>query len=215
MPFRRTEPTPPSAGPGRPAVEVVRSTRRQRTVSAYRDGDRVVVLVPARMSRAEEARWVATMLERLERREQRPRRSDRGLLQRAERLSARHLAGSARPSSVRWVDNQRTRWGSCTPADGTIRLSRRLSGMPEWVQDYVLVHELAHLLVPGHGQDFWALVAAYPLTERARGYLEGVLAGAGMEPLPAEFHGPDDDGPDDEGPDDASAEDGGPVNGGA
>ena len=48
-----------------PLVEVRRSTRRRRTVSAYRDGDRVVVLVPARFTRAEETRWVQTMTERL------------------------------------------------------------------------------------------------------------------------------------------------------
>ncbi|MEO7981809.1 MAG: M48 family metallopeptidase, partial [Sporichthyaceae bacterium] len=54
----------------------------------------------------------------------------------------------------------------------------RLQGMPSWVVDYVLVHELVHLLVPGHGPDFWAHVDRYPRTERARGYLEGVSATA-------------------------------------
>jgi hypothetical protein len=85
------------------------------------------------------------------------------------------------------------RWGSCTPADGTIRVSERLREMPGWVLDYVLVHELAHLLVPGHGADFWELVGRYPRAERARGYLEGVAAAAGLgwagtgaEPPPAE-----------------------------
>jgi predicted metal-dependent hydrolase len=52
--------------------------------------------------------------------------------------------------------------------------------MPEWVIDYVLLHELAHLVVPSHGADFWDLVARYPKTERARGYLEGVSAAAGL-----------------------------------
>jgi predicted metal-dependent hydrolase len=94
-------------------------------------------------------------------------------------LAVRHLDPSVEPTSVRWVDNQRNRWGSCTPADGTIRLSRRLVGMPDWVIDYVLFHELAHLLVPGHGPEFWALVARYPRAERARGFLEGVAATAG------------------------------------
>jgi predicted metal-dependent hydrolase len=74
----------------------------------------------------------------------------------------------------------RTRWASCTPATRTIRLSQRLKELPEWVQDYVLVHELAHLLVPGHGPRFWALVERYPRTARARGYLDGVSAAAGL-----------------------------------
>src|SRR5919206_1831114 len=162
-------------------VEVRRSTRRRRTVSAYRDGERTVVLIPARMSSAEERRWVSVMLERLEAQENRRRPSDEELLQRAIELSGRFLDGRARPSTVRWVDNQLTRWGSCTPADRSIRLSTRLQGMPTYVVDYVLVHELAHLLVPGHDAKFWALVARYPKAERARGYLDGVAAAAGLQ----------------------------------
>ena len=45
--------------------------------------------------------------------------------------------------------------------------------MPPYVIDYVLLHELTHLLVPGHGPAFWAELEAYPLTERARGFLDG------------------------------------------
>jgi predicted metal-dependent hydrolase len=159
-------------------VEVRRSARRRRTVSAYREGDTTVVLIPARMSRADERRWVGEMLDRLAAKERRGRPSDGELLQRARELSRRHLGGVAHPRSVRWVSNQGSRWGSCTPADGSIRLSTRLRGMPSWVIDYVLVHELAHLLVPGHGSDFWDLVQGFPRTERARGYLEGVCAAA-------------------------------------
>ncbi|TNY38614.1 M48 family peptidase [Thermomonospora catenispora] len=161
-------------------VEVRRSARRKRTVSAYRDGDKTVVLVPSRLSKAEEERWVATILQRLAERERRRNPSDDALLARAQELSRRYLDGSARPVSVRWADNQRSRWGSCTPADGTIRVSTRLRGMPSWVLDYVLIHELAHLLVPSHNSRFWALVANYPKAERARGYLEGVAAAANL-----------------------------------
>jgi predicted metal-dependent hydrolase len=164
-----------------PQVEVRRSARRRRTVSAYRDGDRTVVLIPARMSRAEEREWVAVMLERLAKQDRKLRPSDRDLLARASELSRTWLAGRAKPASVRWVGNQGSRWGSCTPVDRTIRLSSRLQGMPSWVVDYVLVHELAHLLVPGHGPDFWALVEQFPRTERARGYLEGVSSTAGLD----------------------------------
>ncbi len=163
------------------SVEVVRSPRRRRTVSAHRDGDRVVVRVPARMSKAEEARWVAVLLERLANSERRRRPGDGALGERARLLSRRYLDGRTVPTSVRWVDNQRGRWGSCTPADGTIRLSRRLQGMPDWVVDYVLLHELAHLIEPGHGPRFWALLGSYPRLERARGFLEGVAATASLD----------------------------------
>ena len=167
-----------AGGAESPLVDVRRSARRRRTVSAYRDGDRTVVLIPARMSRAEERRWVTVMLERLAAQDARLRPSDAELLARAKDLSTRWLDGRARPRSIRWASNQGARWGSCTPVDGSIRLSTRLQGMPSWVVDYVLLHELTHLLVPGHGPDFWAHVDRFPRTERARGYLEGVSATA-------------------------------------
>ncbi len=161
-------------------MEVRRSKRRRRTVAAYREGESVIVLMPARFTAAEEREWVEAMLARLEKRESRRRPSDATLDRRAADLSRRFLDGAVRPSSVRWVDNQQSRWGSCSLDDGSIRLSRRLEGMPQWVIDYVLMHELCHLLVPGHGADFWALVERYPRTERARGYLEGVSDAAGL-----------------------------------
>jgi predicted metal-dependent hydrolase len=170
----------------RPQVEVRRSKRRRRTVSAYRDGDRVIVMIPASLSRTEEAEWVETMLARLERSERRRTPSDGDLLRRAQGLSDRYLGGLAVPESVRWVDNQNARWGSCTPGDRTIRLSARLQGMPAWVVDYVLVHELAHLLEPGHDARFWSWVDRYPRAERAKGYLVGWSAAARLEPPPGD-----------------------------
>ena len=167
----------------KPVIEVRRSKRRRRTVSAYRDGERVVVLIPAQFSRAEEREWVDRMLERLAVRERRARRTDSELTVRAQRLAARYLPdhpNAARPTSVRWVQNQNGRWGSCTPADGTIRISHRVQEMPDWVIDYVLLHELSHLVIANHSAAFWALVGRYPKSERARGYLEGVSAAAGL-----------------------------------
>jgi len=170
-----------STAPGRIAeVEVRRSARRRRTVTAYREHGRTVVLIPAAFSAAEERRWVDQMVAKLQTREERRRRnlaSDDDLVARAHELSALYLEGRAVPASVRWVENQNRRWGSCTPADRTIRLSGRLRGMPEFVVDYVLVHELAHLLEPTHNERFWSLVHAHPRAERALGFLEGVEHG--------------------------------------
>jgi predicted metal-dependent hydrolase len=159
-------------------IEVRRSARRRRTVSAYREGERIIVLIPAAFSPAQESEWVARMVRRVQGSARTRPRGDQELAQRARRLSSAYLAGAAVPTTVRWVPPMRTRWASCTPSDGTIRLSRRLQELPDWVQDYVLLHELAHLLEPGHGPRFWALLAGYDRTERARGYLDGVTAAA-------------------------------------
>jgi predicted metal-dependent hydrolase len=167
----------------KPVVEVRRSQRRRRTVSAYRDGERVVVLIPDRFSRAEETEWVERMLARLAAREERIRRTDDELTSRARRLTTRYLPDHTRrasSASVRWVTNQNGRWGSCTPDDGTIRISHRIQEMPDWVVDYVILHELVHLVVPSHSARFWELVNRYPKAERARGFLEGVSAATGL-----------------------------------
>ncbi|WP_328817182.1 M48 metallopeptidase family protein [Nonomuraea cypriaca] len=163
-------------------VEVRRSSRRRRTVSAYRDGDKTIVLLPAWLSGEDADEWVSRMLDRLAAKESRRRPTDEALLELAVELSAKYLDGKPQPVSVRWVDNQRHRWGSCTPENGTIRISTRLKGLPEWVINYVIIHELVHLIVPSHGAEFWALVEQYPKAERARGFLEGFSAAAHTAP---------------------------------
>jgi predicted metal-dependent hydrolase len=170
--------------PGLPdGVEVRRSTRRRRSVTAYREAGRTVVVVPARMSRAEIVPYVEELVGRLERREARGRRTDAELMQRAAHLSRLYLDDRAHPATVRWVSNQRRRWGSCTPVDRSIRLSDRLVAMPEYVSDYVLLHELAHLLVLDHGPDFEAWMVRYPRLLEARAFLAGVdhATGAGLD----------------------------------
>lgn len=188
-------------------VEVRRSDRRRRMVSARREGDTVIVFIPGWMSDSEERRWVDEMVRRLERSEARrrspARKGDDELRRRSVELSRRYLEGKAEPTTVRWVPPMRTRWASCTPADATIRISERLRDTPGWVVDYVLIHELTHLLEPGHDAPFWAWVHRYPRAERAMGYLEGLSAAAGLG-----FVGIDGDepAPDEEAADDEAAE---------
>lgn len=155
-------------------VVVRRSSRRRKTVSAYREAGCTVVAIPSAFTRAEEDTWVRRMLARLADSDRRRNPSGEELTLRAERLARQYLDERAVPASIRWTSNQDARWGSCTPAKGAVRISDRVQGMPGWVIDYVLLHELAHLIEPGHGEDFWLLLEAYPHTERARGFLLGV-----------------------------------------
>src|SRR6185437_11721751 len=154
-------------------VEVVRSPRRRKTVAAQEVNGVLRVSIPASMTKADEERWVAEMVRRLR---LRTTSFEVDLDRRAEQLADRYRL--PHPASIRWVDNQAGRWGSCTPADGAIRISSRLAREPAWVLDYVIMHELAHLVVPSHGQEFWAIVNRYPKTERARGF----LIARGLEP---------------------------------
>lgn len=157
-------------------VEVVRSSRRRRSVGAELRGDLLTVTVPSWMSAAEREHWIGEMSRRFGRRMS----TDRiDLAARAQALARRHDLD--RPSEIRWVDNMTSRWGSCTPSTGVIRVSSRMTSFPDWVIDYVIVHELAHLRIPGHRADFWSLVNRYPRTERAIGYL---IARAGMDDEP-------------------------------
>lgn len=129
-------------------------------------GEVLQVLIPAAMSQEEEAHWVNEMTERVVR-----RNTSIGidLMQRATDLAEAYDLPV--PVRIEFSSRQRLRWGSCTPADASIRISDRLAGFPPWVLDYVIVHELAHLVEPNHSQTFWDMVNAYPRAERARGYL--------------------------------------------
>jgi len=144
-------------------------------------GDTLVVRIPARFTAAQEREWVQRMVDRVQRaRRKATRGGDADLFARAQRLNIRYFDGQLAVTGIMYVDNQRTLHGSCTPSTGLIRISRRLASLPRWVEDYVIVHELAHLVHAGHGPRFWQLVQRYPLTERARGYLMAL----GMEGQP-------------------------------
>jgi predicted metal-dependent hydrolase len=169
-----------------PQVVVRRSRRRRRTVTAYRERDAIVVLVPQAMSRADEQRFVDDLVRKVLAREAKASapNGDSELASRAAALIDRYLVPalghSVNPRAVSWVTNQSQRWASCTPSARTIRLSHRLRPMPSWVVDYVLVHELVHLVEPTHSARFWQLVDNYPAAEKAKGFLEGYLAGQGQ-----------------------------------
>jgi len=165
-------------------VKVIRSARRRKTVSARLEQGVLVVRAPQRMSQKALQEAIETLKARVVRRQDVAALSDDDLEKRAQMLNRRYFGGNLRWQSIRWVTNQQRIYGSCTPARKTIRISHRLGKMPQWVQDYVIVHELAHLQEANHGPKFWQLVNQYPKTERARGYLMAV----GLEPLEEGAH---------------------------
>ena len=153
-------------------VRIIRSERRQRTISARMEAGVLVVRLPVGLTAEQEQEWVERMRQRvLGKQRTHELNADGALRQRASELNNTYFGGALRIVDIRYVSNQDSRWGSCTTNQGTIRLSDRLATVPAWVRDYVIIHELAHLVRPDHSPAFWKLVQRYKLTERARGYL--------------------------------------------
>ncbi|HKV89318.1 MAG TPA: M48 family metallopeptidase [Candidatus Dormibacteraeota bacterium] len=151
-------------------VRIVASRKRRRTVSARMRAGVLELLVPASMPVAERQHWAEVMGRRLRGRADRGRPADERLMQRAVALNARHFDGRLRWKSIAFAE-MRHQWGSCSFTEGTIRIARRAAAFPDWVIDYLLMHELAHLEHSDHGPAFHAMEERYPLAERARGYL--------------------------------------------
>jgi predicted metal-dependent hydrolase len=147
-------------------VDVIRSRKRKKTVHASVVDGRIRVHVPAWMSKADEQEYVAHLVDKLEKRYS---SAHIDLARRAATLAKKH--DLPLPASITWSDIQRQRWGSCSIQTKAIRVSSRLAPWPDWVLDYVIVHELAHLVEANHSPAFHALVARYPLAERAQGFL--------------------------------------------
>lgn len=192
-PTRTTERRP--ADGDRPELELVRSTRRKRTVTAFPRDGRIVVQLPAGLPVAEEERLIAKLVDRVTGQARlRSVGGDAELAARAAELADRFVDG-VRPTSVRWSPRMAQRYGSCTPGQGTIRISSRLASYPAYVVDAVLVHELAHLVEPSHGPEFRALVARFPELDRAEGFLAGVRFAEGRRSIDDPERGPGAAGP--------------------
>jgi hypothetical protein len=156
---------PPSPVAGM-EVEVVRSSKRRKSVSARVVDGRIVVRMPQWMTKAQEAEYIEAMVAKLER-QHTAKAVD--LTARAAELARRYALPT--PRSIRFVGNQVSRWGSCSPSSGEIRISDRIAGFPGWVLDAVIVHELAHLVEANHSPAFHALADRHPKQERAYGFL--------------------------------------------
>jgi predicted metal-dependent hydrolase len=160
-------------------VRIIRSTKRIKTVSARVIDGVLEVLAPANCQDRDLQPIIDKLQQRIEKKHQKRGLSAADLVQIAQRLNREYFQNSLTWHSIDWSSNQNRIYGSCTPALGTIRISHRLAKMPLFVREYVVMHELAHLVEANHSSKFWQLVNLYPLTERARGYLMAV----GLEEL--------------------------------
>lgn len=159
-------------------IEIVRSARRSKTVTGEFKHGKLRVHVPANLGKQQEDHYVATIVARVERRETQQMLNDGDpLAKRAAALNAQYFGGKLDIASVTYVTNQNSLFGSCSIRRKTIRLSHHLAQVPAWVRDYVLMHEMAHLVEPGHTRAFWDIVNRYPRTQEARRYLKAFARG--------------------------------------
>jgi predicted metal-dependent hydrolase len=150
-------------------VVVKRSKKRRKTVQARMVEGKMEVLAPAYLSESALKDHIANLQARLAKRD--APRDDAHLDARARYLNRKYFHGDLSWESIRYSSRQERRRGSCNHTARTLLISQRLIGLPQWVEDYVIVHELAHLIEPNHGKRFKALMGRYPLAERAIGFL--------------------------------------------
>ena len=160
-------------------IKIIRSEKRIKTVSGRLVDGTLMIRAPAHLSDVELEPIIQNFQARFERQKQKDDLDDAVLVRKAKELNRQYFGGKLKWKSIGWVTNQNSRFGSCTPANRTIRISHRLATVPTFVRDYVIMHELAHLQEANHGPKFWRLVNRYPKTERARGYLIAI----GLEEL--------------------------------
>lgn len=153
-------------------VRVIRSHRRRRTVSARIVNNMLLVRAPAHLSQERLQKVVDDFKSKFERKkikEELDRSHNLPLI--AAALNKKYFDNKLNLNSIEYVSNQTSKFGCCDYRNGHIRISHRVGLMPAWVRDYVIIHEMAHLLEPNHSRFFWDIVYRYKLSERARGYL--------------------------------------------
>lgn len=153
-------------------VKVIRSPNRKKTVSARLSDGILVINAPARIPDKDLEKIIANFKERLLKKKlKRELNQKQDLKDVAQKLNQDYFGGRLKILSIEYSTNQNSRFGCCNTKTGRILISHRLASMPEWVRDYVIVHELAHLIVPNHSRAFQELTAKYRLKERAIGFL--------------------------------------------
>lgn len=153
------------------AIKITRSKKRKKTIQSNFQNNQLTIYLPQGLSTKEEQKWISLMMKKHEKHTKRNNLNSDGLLQkRAQELNKHYFEGKL-TFAIKYVSNQQQRFGSCTPEEQTIRISDRVAALPAWVRDYILLHEMTHLVYPNHSKEFWETVNKFTYTERAKGYL--------------------------------------------
>lgn len=166
-------------------VTIRQDKRLKKTARWQREPDgKLLLRIPQRYPQANLPGLLESIRSQLiKQRKRARRRTDEDLHERAQWINRTYFGGKIRWQAIRWVKPMKTRLGSCTTGgstDGHIRISEEIRDWPQWVVDYVIAHELTHRLHPNHSREFWqTLHTAYPDSERARGFVKGVMFAQG------------------------------------
>jgi len=152
-------------------VKIIRSSKRKKTIEAHVKGDTIFVYIPSRLSKKNEDKAVKEMVQKIANKRKAKEYTNEYLIKKFNEFNIKYFEGKLSIKFIKFVTNQHVKLGSCTPANKTIRVSDKLIGMPKWVLDYVIMHEMAHLIYPNHSKAFWKKVHEYKYTERAIGFL--------------------------------------------
>ena len=153
-------------------VKVARSDRRKKTISARLVEDTIHINVPANTSEVHLKELISNFKKRFERRKlKKELNAKQDLKSVVGRLNERHFDSRLKVNKIEYATDQYKKFGCCNYKSKTIRISHQLIEMPPWVRDYVIFHEMAHIIEPNHSSAFWKIISRYRLAERARGYL--------------------------------------------
>jgi predicted metal-dependent hydrolase len=153
-------------------IKIIRSPKRKRTISAQLNKGVLSVKAPVGISDEDLEKTIFRLKKRIiNRKLKRDLNVKDALKEVAEKLNRKYFGGRLKIDSIEYSTNQNSRFGCCNFKTGKILISHRLADLPDWVRDYVIVHELAHLIIPNHSRTFQELTAKYSLKERAIGYL--------------------------------------------
>jgi predicted metal-dependent hydrolase len=152
-------------------IEIIRSAKRKKTIQAKIVDNILRIYLPEGLSEKKEEEWVNKLKKQIQKKQRKHKLNTTNELQkRAELINERYFNGCL-DFTIQFVTNQNMKYGSCTPASKRIRISDDIADYPQYVQDYLIMHELTHLIHPNHSNAFWKKVNDYPYVERAKGFL--------------------------------------------